>query len=80
VFQGITIGVITIQLKEGNARFMIGVHYMSHHINLIVQTIFKMGIVRKIKDVMQNLYAYFFHNPKRTQKFVDLAHIVELGV
>jgi hypothetical protein len=25
------------------------------------------------------LYAYFFHNPKKTQKFVDLAHIVEIG-
>ncbi len=52
---------------------------MSHRINLIVQTLFKMGIVRKIEDVMQSLYAYFFHNPNRTQKFVDLAHIVEIG-
>ncbi len=70
--------MITIQLKEENAPFMISVHYMSNHINLIVQTLCKMGIVRKIKDVMQSLYAYFFHNLKRTQEFVDLAHIVEI--
>ncbi len=70
--------MITVQLKEENAPFMIGVHYMSQCINLVVQTFSKMGIVRKIEDVMQSLYAYFFHNPKRTQKFVDLAHIVEI--
>ncbi len=80
VFQGIRTGVITVQLKEENAPFMISVHYMSHHINLVVQTLSKMGIVRKIEDVMQSLYAYFLHNPKITQKFVDLAHIVEIKV
>jgi predicted HAD superfamily hydrolase len=53
---------------------------MSHRINLVVQTLSKMGIVRKIEDVMQSLYACFFHNPNRTQKFVDLVHIVETRV
>ncbi len=79
VFQGIRTSVITVQLKEDNAPFMIGVHFMNHHINLVVQFFSKVGIVRKIEDVMQSLYAYFFHNPKKTQKFVDLAHIVEIG-
>ncbi len=52
VFHGIKTNVIIAQLKEENALFMIGVHYMSHHIILIVQTLSKMGIVRKIEDVM----------------------------
>jgi hypothetical protein len=31
----------------------------------------------KIKDVLENLCAYFCHNPKRIQEFVQLANIVE---
>jgi hypothetical protein len=38
-----------------------------------------MGIVEKIEDVLQILYFYFFHNPKRIQKFVELINIVEIG-
>jgi len=68
---------VTIQLKEENAPFTIGVHCMSHGTNLAVQTLFKMGIVRKIEDVLQSLYTYFSHSPKKTQKFVDLVDIVE---
>jgi hypothetical protein len=37
-----------------------------------------MSIVKKIEDVLQSLYAYFFHNPKITQEFVDLVDIVEI--
>lgn len=56
---------------------MIGVHCMSHCTNLTVQTFFRMGIVRKIENVLQSLYAYFFRSPKRTQEFVDLVDIVK---
>jgi hypothetical protein len=31
----------------------------------------------KVKDVLQNLCAYFSHNPKRIQESVELADIVE---
>jgi len=58
---------------------MIGVHCMSHGTNLAVQILFKMGIMRKIEDVLGNLYTYFSHNPKKTQKFVDLVDIMEIG-
>ncbi len=51
---------------------MTGVHCMNQC------TLFKMGIVTKIKHVLQSLYAYLSHSPKRTQKFVDLADIVEI--
>jgi len=29
-------------------------------------------------NVLQNLYVYFFHNPKKIQEFVELADIVEI--
>jgi hypothetical protein len=29
-------------------------------------------------NVLQSLYAYFFHNPKKIQEFVELANIVEI--
>jgi hypothetical protein len=54
------------------APIMTGVHCMNQC------TLFKMGIVTKIKHVLQSLYAYLSHSPKRTQKFVDLADIVEI--
>jgi hypothetical protein len=57
---------------------MINVHCMSHHTNLVIQILFKMSIVKKIEDVLQSLYAYFFHSPKITQEFVDLVDIVEI--
>jgi hypothetical protein len=38
-----------------------------------------MGIVRKIENVLQSLYTYFFLSPKKTQKFVDLVDIMEIG-
>ncbi len=65
VFQGVKTCVI-VQLKYKNAPFFIIVHSMNHHTNLIVQVIFELGIVWEIEDVLQNLYAYFFHSPKRT--------------
>jgi len=65
-------------LKEKNAPFMINVHWMSHRTNLVIQFFKKMSIVKKIEDALQSLYAYFFHNPKITQEFVDLVDIVEI--
>jgi hypothetical protein len=51
VFQGVKTGV-TVWIKNQNAPFMIGVHYMSHCINLVVQMLSKFSIVRKIEDVL----------------------------
>lgn len=51
---------------------------MKHCMNLTIQTFFYMlDIVRKIKDMFQSLYVYFFHSPKRIQVFIELANIVE---
>jgi hypothetical protein len=50
---------------------------MSHCTNLVVQTFLKLTIMGKIEDVLQSLYAYFSHNPKRIQEFAELVNIVE---
>ncbi len=46
VFQGVKTCVI-VQLKDKNAPFLIGVHCMNQHTNLIVQIIFELGIIGK---------------------------------
>jgi hypothetical protein len=50
---------VIVQLKNQNAPFMIDVHCMNYHINLMVQTFSKLSIVGKIVSMLQNLYAYF---------------------
>jgi hypothetical protein len=42
-----------------------------------MQTFSKLAIVRKIEDVLQNLYAYFSHSLKRILKLVELSNIME---
>jgi hypothetical protein len=58
---------------------MIGVHCMCHRTNLVVHTLSKMDIVGKIEDVLQSLYSYFFHSPKKSQESVKLVDIMEIG-
>ncbi len=40
--------------------------------NLVMQILFKIGIMGKIENVLQSFYNYFFHNPKRTQELLNL--------
>ncbi len=61
VFQGVKTCAV-VSLKYQNALFFIDVHYMNHHINLIIQILSKLGIMGKFEDVLQNLYPCFFHN------------------
>jgi hypothetical protein len=45
---------------------MINVHDINHCMNLVIQFFFQLGIVGKIGDVLQSLYAHFFQIPKKT--------------
>jgi hypothetical protein len=51
--------------------------FKPHHTNLVIQTIFKLGVMEKVEYVLQNLYVYFFHNSKKTQDLIELVGIVE---
>ncbi len=44
--------LITFTIDGARVFFMINVHCMSHQTNLVVQTLFKLGIVGKIEDVL----------------------------
>jgi hypothetical protein len=39
----------------------------------------KIDIVGKIEDVLQSLYSYLFHSPKKIQESIKLVDIMEIG-
>ncbi len=43
-----------------------------------MQTFLKLTILGKIEVVLQSLYAYFSHSPKRIQEFAELANMWKL--
>ena len=57
VFQGCRSGVIQ-QLKDQDAPFMLGVHCMAHHTNLVVKPLSNLPIVSKLETLYQALYSY----------------------
>ncbi len=67
VFQGTRIGVIT-HMKEIVVPFMIGIHYFVHRTNLVVLVLLKLSMVDQLKVLLQAMYVFFSHSPK---KFLD---------
>ncbi len=60
--------------KEDRAIFhSIGVHCMAHHINLAVQTLSKLLLVMHLENLLQCLFSYLLHSPKRHLEFTKLA-------
>jgi len=76
VFQGHHNGAIT-QVKEQIALYVLGVHSMAHQTNLIVLVFSKMNLVANIESMLQSLYAFFSHNPKKFLKFFNPAKTLE---
>ncbi len=50
---------------------------MAHKCNLTFKTLFTLGIVSSIKNLLQNCHAYFAHSPKRHLKFIKLIDMME---
>ncbi len=63
VFQGLKFGV-TIRLMQNDVLFVTGVHYMTHHTNLGVQTLSGLNLVKMIESMFFSIYIYFVHNLK----------------
>jgi hypothetical protein len=76
-FQGVKSRVIVL-MKTQQAPFLIGIHYMPHKTNLMVQSLFSMPMVSKLEDLLQSLYGYFPSSPKRHFEFTKLVEIVEI--
>ncbi len=45
---------------------------MAHWINLVVQTLSKLHLVVTIESLVQCLYSYFAHSPKRHLEFINI--------
>jgi hypothetical protein len=58
---------VIIQLKDQNVPFMVNVYCMSHHTNLVVQTLLKLAIVGEIEDVLQ-IISLFLSQSKKNPK------------
>jgi hypothetical protein len=76
VFQGFKTGV-TMQLIKKHAPFVTGIHHMAHICNLVMQSFFPLPLVAKIKGLLQGMYVYFFHSPKRQLEHVKLVKILQ---
>lgn len=46
---------------------------MAHHINLAIQTLSKLPLVMHLENLLQCLFSYFSHSPKRHLEFTKLA-------
>jgi hypothetical protein len=76
VFQGARSGV-TSQLIKKHAPYLMGVHCMSHRMNLAVQALSNLPMVTKIENLLQSLHSYFTSSPKKHLEFTKLVEIVE---
>ncbi len=53
-------------------RFLNGVHCFVHKTNLVVVTLCKLDLVRQLEGILQALYAFFTHKPKKFMEFQKL--------
>jgi hypothetical protein len=61
LFQGFKPDVTT-QLMQKHVPFVSGVHFMTHHTNLVVQTFNGLTLVAKIETLFTSMYNFFTHN------------------
>jgi hypothetical protein len=50
---------------------------MAHHMNLTMQTLSIIPLMKCIESLLQTLHAYFVHSPQRHLEFTKLAEIME---
>jgi hypothetical protein len=62
---------------HNHAPFVTGVHCMAHHINLVVQTLRGLSLVKKIESLISYMYNYFIHNPKCHLEVIKLAKLLD---
>ncbi len=57
--------------------FIVSVHCMAHLTNLVAQTFSNLPLVSWIENLLQCLYGYFNHSPKRHLKCTKIIKIME---
>ncbi len=68
MFQGARTSIIT-QMKENVVPFMMGIHCFAHQINMDVLVLSKLRMVVQLEALLQALYGFFFHSPKKFLKY-----------
>jgi hypothetical protein len=57
--------------------FVSGVHCMTHHTNLVVQTLSSLTLVAKIEALLVGMYNFFAHNPNWALEASQLTKLLE---
>jgi hypothetical protein len=75
VFQGQQVGV-TLQFKLKVVPFFIRIHYFAHKTNLAMVTISKLHLMCWLKGILQALYVFLVHSPKKFLEFHKLVKLI----
>jgi len=76
-FQGLRFEV-RVQIQQQYVPFVISVHCTAHQTKFAIQNLFNLPLVFCIENLLQCLYGYFNHSPKRHFEFTKLAKIMEI--
>jgi len=58
IFHGLITGV-TIQLVNKHCPFVVGIHFMAHFCNLVVQILSSLTLVANIESLFSSMYTYY---------------------
>jgi hypothetical protein len=72
VFQSIPFNVVT-KTSEHVALYLISVDCVAHQTNLVILVLIKLSLVVWVESILQSLYAFLLHNPKKVLEFVSLS-------
>jgi len=64
-------------MKFHTTPFLIGVHCTTHKTNLTIVILSKLPLVSCIEFMIQSLYSFFAHNPKKFLEFIKLVETLE---
>jgi hypothetical protein len=67
-----------LQFKEKVSPFLSGVHCFAHETNLVVVTLSNLDLECWLEGILQNMYAFFTHNPKKFIEFRKFVNIMNL--
>jgi hypothetical protein len=68
--------VIT-QTREHIALYFIAMNCVPYQTNLVILVLIKLSLVVHVESILQSLYAFLTHSPKKVLEFVSLAKILK---
>jgi hypothetical protein len=63
-------------MKETMVPFFMGVHCFVHRTNLDVLMLSKLNLMTRLRALLQAMYAFFFHSPKKYLEFQKLCEML----